>query len=61
MLPGPASHAVVDHWRDDSYVERFRGDFRAINDVMEELLAAASLATRLIPSLARWVGREGTT
>ena len=30
----------------------------AIDDVVEELLAAASLATRLIPGLARRVRRE---
>ena len=32
-----------------------------IDDVVEEFLSAASLSTGFIPSLARWIGREGAT
>ena len=53
------THAVVDHRSDDRHVEGFGGHLRAIDDVVEELLAAARLAAGLVPSLAGWVGREG--
>ena len=55
------THAVVDHRSDDRHVEGFGRHLRAIDDVVEELLAAARLAARLVPSLAGWVGRERPT
>jgi hypothetical protein len=36
-------------------------DVSRIDDVVEELLSAASLSTGFIPGLARWIGREGAT
>merc|ERR1711953_706771 len=45
------AHAIVDHRRDDCDIEFLRGHCRSRNDVMEELFAAAGLATGLIPSL----------
>jgi hypothetical protein len=50
-----ASHAVVDDRCDDGHVKRLCGELRSINDVVVELLAAACLARRLIPRLARWI------
>ena len=36
-------------------------DVSRIDDVVEELLSAASLSTGFIPGLSRWIGREGAT
>ena len=48
----------MDHGGDDGHVEWLGRHFGAVDDVVEELLAAAGLATGLVPSLARWVGWE---
>mmetsp|Transcript_123636 Transcript_123636/g.332066 ORF Transcript_123636/g.332066 Transcript_123636/m.332066 type:complete len:279 (+) Transcript_123636:392-1228(+) len=50
-----ATHAIVDHRRDDRHVERLGGDLRAGNDIVVELLARAGLAAGLVPRLARGV------
>ena len=48
----------MDHGGDDGHVEGLAGNLGAIDDVVEELLAAAGLAAGLIPRLAGWVGGE---
>merc|ERR1719210_1291218 len=53
------THAVVDHRRDDSNVERLLRHCRPRNYVVVELLSRASFAARFIPRLARGVRREG--
>merc|ERR1719183_2502312 len=55
------SHAVMYHGRDDGNVERLRGNLGAIDDIMIELLAAASRAAGCIPRLSAWVGRVRAT
>merc|ERR1719473_1184312 len=52
-----AAHTVVDHWGDDGHVELFRRELVAVDDVLEELLAAARRAAGLVPGLA--VGVRG--
>ena len=53
------THAVVDHGSNDRHVEGLGRHLGAIDDVVEELLAAARLAAGLVPSLAGRVSREG--
>merc|ERR1711933_244223 len=50
------AHAVMDHRRDDGHIEGLSGHSAARDNVVVELLAAASLATGLVPRLARRVG-----
>jgi len=47
-----APHAIVDHRGNDCDIELLRGNGRAWNDIVEELLSAASLTTGLIPGLS---------
>merc|ERR1711976_609771 len=46
------THAVMDDWCDNSYIERLGLHIRPLNDVVKEFLARTSLATRLVPRLA---------
>ena len=50
------SCTVVDDWSDDGNVKRLVLHLGAWDNIVIELLAAASLTTWLIPRLARWVG-----
>ena len=52
------THAVVDHGSNDRHVEGLGRHLGAIDDVVEELLAAARLAAGLVPGLAGRVSRE---
>merc|ERR1719330_443226 len=52
-----ASHAIMDHWRDDCDIEWFTLHGGTWDDVVVELFPRACLATRRIPRLARWVSR----
>merc|ERR1719473_650859 len=54
-----AAHTVVDHWGDDGHVELFRRELVAVDDVLEELFAAARRAAGLVPGLAVGVRGEG--
>ena len=47
-----AAHAVVDHGGNDGHIKWFGGHLGSVDDVVEELLAAASFATGFIPGLA---------
>merc|ERR1712061_228753 len=55
------SHAIVDHWCDDCNKKWLGRKLVWVKHVVIELLTTASLATWLIVSLARRVGRPSTT
>mmetsp|Transcript_10524 Transcript_10524/g.11589 ORF Transcript_10524/g.11589 Transcript_10524/m.11589 type:complete len:249 (+) Transcript_10524:135-881(+) len=54
------AHGVVNDRGDDGHIKGLGRNLGSIDDVVEELLAAACLATGFIPGLARRIGREWT-